>query len=184
MAQAAHKRGPNAADVRRQVSLLSLIPSDVLKPAGHDRYKCCCLFHADKTASMVVNLHHGQWGFRCFGCGVYGGVIDFVMLRDGASFRDAVARLSTGLVDMAPLPPKPKARFELGCDGRDCVRRLEVKDVATLAFIYQKGWRLDDDGRAWCGWCLERAFRRREGLPALTAGIAPPMVRFELARAA
>ena len=48
-------------------------------------------FHADETASLIVTPAKNLW--HCFGCGVGGGVIDWVMKLKGVSFRHAVELL-------------------------------------------------------------------------------------------
>jgi DNA primase len=78
-----------------EVSLERLVESSGLKlvARGADRV-CCCPFHEDDTPSFVVtpakNLYH------CFGCGAAGGPIDWVMKRQGVSFRHAVELLREG----------------------------------------------------------------------------------------
>lgn len=51
----------------------------------------CCPFHGEKTASL--KLHRSGW--YCYGCGVGGSVIDFVMRHDGCTFYDAVKAIDT-----------------------------------------------------------------------------------------
>ena len=50
-------------------------------------WKACCPFHGEKTPSFYVYDDH----FHCFGCGVHGDVISFVMQSSGQSFPDAWA---------------------------------------------------------------------------------------------
>lgn len=50
-----------------------------------------CPFHNEKTASLSIKKNH----YKCFGCGAYGGVIDFVMIYFGLSFRQALVRLDS-----------------------------------------------------------------------------------------
>ena len=47
-----------------------------LKKGGKDLLGCCP-FHADDTASLVVTPGENLW--HCFGCGIGGGPIDWVM---------------------------------------------------------------------------------------------------------
>jgi hypothetical protein len=61
-----------------------------LKKGGKDLLGRCP-FHEDATASMVVTPGKNLW--HCFGCGVGGGPIDWVMKRQGVSFRHAVELL-------------------------------------------------------------------------------------------
>lgn len=48
-----------------------------------------CPFHSEKTASLSIKNEH----YKCFGCGAYGGVIDFVMESYGLNFLQAIVKL-------------------------------------------------------------------------------------------
>lgn len=50
-----------------------------------------CPFHNEKTASLTIKKEH----YKCFGCGAYGGVIDFVMEYFGLQFRQALVKLDS-----------------------------------------------------------------------------------------
>ena len=50
-----------------------------------------CPFHEERTASFTIDPARQR--YRCFGCGRWGDVIDFVQQIEGLSFRDAVTRL-------------------------------------------------------------------------------------------
>lgn len=69
-----------------------------LKRSGKD-YVGRCPFHEDDTASLVVTPAKNLW--HCFGCGVGGGPIDWVMKKSGVSFRHAVELLREGLPSLA-----------------------------------------------------------------------------------
>lgn len=62
----------------------------VLKKSGKD-FTGICPFHADETASLVVTPAKNLW--HCFGCGLGGGPIDWVIKSRGVSFRHAVELL-------------------------------------------------------------------------------------------
>jgi DNA primase len=51
-----------------------------------------CPFHEEKTASFAISREAGL--FHCFGCGVGGDVIGFVVRFHRISFRDALTRLA------------------------------------------------------------------------------------------
>jgi DNA primase catalytic core len=70
-----------------------------------------CPFHEDATASLVVTPAKNLW--HCFGCGVGGGPIDWVMKRQGVSFRHAVEllRADAGVVELGT--PTPRTRTKL-----------------------------------------------------------------------
>ncbi|MCO7121943.1 CHC2 zinc finger domain-containing protein [Ihubacter massiliensis] len=61
-----------------------------------------CPFHTEKTASLSIKNEH----YKCFGCGAYGGIIDFVMESYGLSFQQALVKLdsdfSLGLIGRKP----------------------------------------------------------------------------------
>jgi DNA primase len=62
-----------------------------LKKSGRN-FLGLCPFHGEKTPSFSVNPERGI--FKCFGCGVSGDVISFVMQREGMSFVDALKMLA------------------------------------------------------------------------------------------
>ena len=72
-----------------------------LKKAGKD-WLGRCPFHEDDTASLVVTPAKNLW--HCFGCGIGGGPIDWVMKKNGVSFRHAVELLREGLPALAAEP--------------------------------------------------------------------------------
>jgi len=69
-----------------------------LKKSGKDRLGRCP-FHEDDTASLVVTPAKNLW--HCFGCGMGGGPIDWVMKQQGVSFRHAVELLREGIPALA-----------------------------------------------------------------------------------
>ena len=81
-----------------------------LKKGGKDLLGRCP-FHEDATASLVVTPGKNLW--HCFGCGVGGGPIDWVMKRQAVSFRHAVEllRADAGVVELGT--PTPRTRTKL-----------------------------------------------------------------------
>lgn len=88
--------------LKNEVSVERLIESSgvALKKAGKDLLGCCP-FHEDATASLVVTPAKNLW--HCFGCGLGGGVIDWVMKKNGVSFRHAVELLREGVTGISSL---------------------------------------------------------------------------------
>ena len=83
----------DVAEVRRRHPIEDVITASGvrLRRSGHG-FMGCCPLHDDSTASMSVGGKDPD-RFHCFGCGASGDVIDYVQLREGLGFRDAVARL-------------------------------------------------------------------------------------------
>mgnify|MGYP001273062768 CR=1 FL=1 len=83
-----------------RVDIVDVIDKHVkLKKAGQN-YSACCPFHNEKTPSFSVSPT--KQFYHCFGCGVHGTAISFLMEYSGMGFRDAVQELAEG-VGM-PLP--------------------------------------------------------------------------------
>lgn len=78
--------------LKNEVSVERLVEASgiELKRAGKDLLGRCP-FHEDDTASLVVTPGKNLW--HCFGCGVGGGPIDWVIKKNGVSFRHAVELL-------------------------------------------------------------------------------------------
>ena len=62
-----------------------------LKRIGRHLY-ALCPFHNEKTPSFTISPQFGL--FHCFGCGVSGDVIGFVMRFDRLRFPEAVRKLA------------------------------------------------------------------------------------------
>ena len=109
-------------ELRARVGLVQIVSRRVkLKKAGHE-WKGCP-FHNEKTPSFYIN--EDKQVYYCFGCGVHGDVIRFVVEQDGLRFPEAVRQLASecGL----PLPEEtPEAR------PRD-ERRASLTDIIGQA---------------------------------------------------
>lgn len=53
-----------------------------------NNYWCCCPFHMEKTPSMSIKAE--DQFFKCFGCGVGGNVINFIMQIENVDFMTAL----------------------------------------------------------------------------------------------
>ena len=85
-----------------------------------------CPFHSEKTASLSIKKEH----YKCFGCGAYGGVIDFVMNYFNLKFMQAIMKLDND--------------FHLGLTGRkptyrDRLQAAENQRVSEA----EKKWKED-----------------------------------------
>ena len=64
-----------------------------LKKAGIN-YKGLCPFHGEKTPSFIVSPTRQT--YHCFGCGVHGSAIDFLMEHGALGYDDAGKELAQG----------------------------------------------------------------------------------------
>ena len=98
-----------------------------LKKAGRN-FKALCPFHHEKTPSFVVNPD--KQIFHCFGCGVGGNVVGFLMRQEHLEFPEAVRFLANkaGVVipdeESATLNPSRQLREEI----------LKVNGLAAIFF--------------------------------------------------
>ena len=86
--------------LKNEVSVERLVEGSgiELKKSGKD-WLGRCPFHEDDTASLVVTPAKNLW--HCFGCGIGGGPIDWVIKLRGVSFRHAVEQLCEGVLPLA-----------------------------------------------------------------------------------
>lgn len=103
---------PEIERLKNEVSVERLVEASgiELKKSGKD-WLGRCPFHEDDTASLVVTPAKNLW--HCFGCGVGGGPIDWVMKRQGVSFRHAVEllRADAGLAELGTPTPRTRAKL-------------------------------------------------------------------------
>jgi len=92
----ARVKDASIAQVREQTNIAEVISERVtLRPAGGGNLKGLCPFHEERTPSFNVRPQVGA--YHCFGCGVGGDAIDFVMRSRQVSFAEAVALLAAHL---------------------------------------------------------------------------------------
>ncbi|MDQ3887058.1 MAG: DNA primase, partial [Actinomycetota bacterium] len=86
-------RASDIAAVRERNRIDEVIGDYVaLRRAGAGSLKGLCPFHDEKTPSLNVRPSHGT--FHCFGCGVGGSAIDFLMKIEHLGFVEAIERLA------------------------------------------------------------------------------------------
>src|SRR5438270_4908501 len=113
-------------ELRDRVDLVAVVQRRVpLKKSGRD-WKGLCPFHGEKTSSFYVVPDKRM--FHCFGCGVSGDAIKFVMQMEGRSFRDAVEQLA-GEAGVDLTPPDPE-------EARRSARRAALGEVNEKACTF------------------------------------------------
>jgi DNA primase len=79
-------------DLLSRVDIVEIVGRQVqLKKAGSS-HKGLCPFHGEKTPSFTVSPTRQT--YHCFGCGVHGNAIGFLMEQSGMGFVDAVRDLA------------------------------------------------------------------------------------------
>jgi DNA primase len=80
-------------EVKERANLLEIAGEFVKLRRQGSSYVGCCPFHAEKTGSFHIR-DNGKF-YHCFGCGVSGSAITFIMEARGLAFPDAVEELAT-----------------------------------------------------------------------------------------
>jgi len=161
--------------LKNEVSVQRLVESSgiALKKTGKD-FTGKCPFHEDDTASLVVTPAKNLW--HCFGCGIGGGPIDWVMRKNGVSFRHAVELLRDGISSLRPGSGQALAAGS-GAIKRTTVRvldapvSLDADDQALLNQVvgyYHETLKTSPEALAY--WC--ELPRQRVG-SGLTRGVRP-----------
>ena len=79
-------------EVRRANDVVDVIAGYLPLQKRGGAYWACCPFHDEKTPSF--NAHPVRQTFKCFGCGEFGSVIDFVMKFEKLDFVETIEKLA------------------------------------------------------------------------------------------
>ncbi len=109
------------AELRARTPMQGLVARKVRLSKSGRNWKGNCPFHNEKTPSFYVY----EDAYHCFGCGVHGDAISFVMHTAGATFPEAVKSLADEAGLEVPKPTPAAAAAER--------QRLELVDVLDLA---------------------------------------------------
>ena len=120
-----------ANKVREAADIVDIIGSIVPLKRSGSGFKGLCPFHKEKTPSF--NVHPGKQIFHCFGCGVGGDVVRFMMMYERVDFRTALEHLAARLgLPLPELVYKPRDKA-----GESRRRALSSVNEFALAF-YEK----------------------------------------------
>ncbi|MFT8656246.1 MAG: DNA primase [Acetobacter papayae] len=135
-------------ELRARTPIASVIGRRVKLTRSGRNWKGCCPFHGEKTPSFYVYDDH----FHCFGCGVHGDVISFVMQSEGRSFPEAVEELasSAGL----EVPAQTRESREAVVHARSLEDVLNATQALWAQALYQP------EGRAGLDYLLGRGLTR------------------------
>ncbi len=132
--------------LKSEVSLARLIEAAgyTLVKQGKDLAMRCPFHAGDDTPSFIVTPSKNVW--HCFGCQSGGSVIDWVMRREGVSFRHAVELLREGAVTPASAVPVkqstvPKLAAPVAFDADDAALLTQVIDYYHTTLTQSaEGW--------------------------------------------
>ncbi len=114
------------------------------------RYLGLCPFHQEKTPSF--NVHQTRQFYKCFGCGVSGDVLKFVMEMDGLTFPETLKLLA----EHNGIPMPKRAEYS---DAESKLRGALMDMHAITAQVFQANLRSEQGSAA-------RAYLERRGVSA------------------
>lgn len=132
-------------EVKDRADIVDVIGRVVdLKKSGSS-YMGLCPFHDEKTPSFSVQADKGR--YHCFGCGVGGDVISFVMEREKLGFIEAVTLLAEELnIPLAESSPESIRRrekrdrvFEMNREAASYYMKILSRHKHGLAYLESRG---------------------------------------------
>lgn len=127
------------------------------------RYSGLCPFHQEKTPSFSVNQQ--RQFYKCFGCGVSGDMLKFVMEHDGLTFPETLRFLS----DRYGIPMPQRAEFS-DAESRMRAALYEMHEIAADVFRDNLRGPIGAEARAY----LERRGISQELVDVFGLGFSDP----------
>ncbi len=110
-------------NLKTQLDIVDIVSNFVeLKKSGAN-FKACCPFHNEETPSMVVSP--AKQIFHCFGCGIGGDSIKFVMEFEKLSYPETIEKLAS------------MVNFTLQYDNNQ-QKQIDIKVLERVNEYYQK----------------------------------------------
>lgn len=119
-------------EVRQRSDIVEVIGSYVRLQKKGAGYMGLCPFHSEKSPSFSV--HQGKQMYHCFGCGVGGNVVTFVMEYENFTFVEAIKYLAERAGVALP-QMEYSAEAKAAADFKS--RLYEVNKAAAKFFYYQ-----------------------------------------------
>jgi DNA primase len=128
-------------DLLVRVDIVDLIDSHTpLKKTGTN-YVACCPFHTEKTPSFSVNRN--KQFFHCFGCGISGNAISFLMNLNNLEFIEAIEDLAA-FAGIA-VPREATTHHQADEKKEDLKSLYQLMDQAADFYVQQL--RTTDEGK-------------------------------------
>lgn len=125
--------------IRDRIDIVDLVGRYVsLKKAGRN-FKGLCPFHDEKTPSF--NVHPERQIFHCFGCGVGGNALTFLMRHENLTFPEATRMLAAEVGIEIPeeagsAPGANEALFDANVRAQELYRELLEQPEGSVARAY------------------------------------------------
>ncbi|WP_281187936.1 DNA primase [Vibrio harveyi] len=124
-------------DLLARLDIVDIIDARVkLKKKGKN-YGACCPFHNEKTPSFSVSQE--KQFYHCFGCGVHGNAIDFIMEFERLDFVEAIEELASYLGLDVPREQRSGGggQFNSGPQASSSEKRSLYDIMGSIAQFYR-----------------------------------------------
>ncbi|ARV71612.1 DNA primase [Vibrio campbellii] len=124
-------------DLLARLDIVDIIDARVkLKKKGKN-YGACCPFHNEKTPSFSVSQE--KQFYHCFGCGVHGNAIDFIMEFERLEFVEAIEELASYLGLDVPREQRSGGggQFNSGLQASSSEKRNLYDFMGSIAQFYR-----------------------------------------------
>ncbi|OBT07386.1 DNA primase [Vibrio sp. UCD-FRSSP16_10] len=121
-------------DLLARLDIVDIVDARVkLKKKGKN-YSACCPFHNEKTPSFSVSQE--KQFYHCFGCGVHGNAIDFMMEYERLEFVEAIDELASHLGIEVPREQR-QGSFSQGPTANTEQKRSLYDLLGSIANFYR-----------------------------------------------
>lgn len=132
-------------DLLTRVDIVDIVDARVkLKKQGKN-YGACCPFHNEKTPSFSVSQE--KQFYHCFGCGVHGNAIDFLMEFDRLDFVEAIEDLASGVGLQVPRE-QSSGQFSSGPQASSQEKRSLYDLMGSIAQYYRSQLKVSGNAHA------------------------------------
>ncbi|MBD1567139.1 DNA primase [Vibrio sp. S12_S33] len=122
-------------DLLARLDIVDIIDARVkLKKKGKN-YGACCPFHNEKTPSFSVSQE--KQFYHCFGCGVHGNAIDFMMEYERLEFVDAIEELASFVGLDVPREQRSGGGFSAAPKANSEEKRTLYDLMGSIAQFYR-----------------------------------------------
>ncbi|CAK4070974.1 DNA primase [Vibrio sp. MarTm2] len=123
-------------DLLARLDIVDIIDARVkLKKKGKN-YGACCPFHNEKTPSFSVSQE--KQFYHCFGCGVHGNAIDFLMEYERLEFVEAIEELASFLGLDVPREQRQGGGFQSNQPQASTAQKRTLYDLmGSIAQFYR-----------------------------------------------
>ncbi|WP_425666333.1 DNA primase [Vibrio tubiashii] len=116
-------------DLLARLDIVDIIDARVkLKKKGKN-YGACCPFHNEKTPSFSVSQE--KQFYHCFGCGVHGNAIDFMMEYERLDFVEAIEELASYLGLEVPREQRQGGSFQSNQPKANSEQKRNLYDLMS-----------------------------------------------------